>query len=206
MKNLFILCLVVLSTSFVQAQKFSFGAKVGANYHNWFSNYSNKNLGDKNTLFDAKPQLGYEFGVTARQKLSKKFSLNEEVLYTERSVSVLNFIATTPRIMLKTQYIAVPVFVSYNICKPLSFDLGGEYSRIVSSSSPFFKSIFDNLNAVSAIAGLSIHLSEKSKIQFRYIRTLTKISEVDWTDYNANVVTQEKVYSHSLNLAFGYQF
>ena len=200
MKNLFILCFAVASTSFVQAQKFSFGVKSGVNAHDWY--FNNANSSTSSILFNQhKPKLGYELGLTACQKLSQKISLNEEALFSQR-----NNMLSNNDWALKTQYLAIPVFLSFNVFKPLSIDLGGEYSRVVKFQLANSEYLFDSKDFASTLIGIRYNFLEKFNIHCRFVQTINKISQIELTDFNAVIIGKLTPHSHTLSLAFGYQF
>ena len=204
MKNLFIFCLFLFTCQSVFAQKFSFGMKGGANYYDWY--YSNIKYQRTNNLSQPyytdwfKALVGGELGVTAKQNIAKRFSLNEEVLFAIRNVKNTYFGTQ------KNLYLAVPIFVSYNFYKPLSLDLGGEYSRLIDTNVPYAKQFFDDYNFYNGMIGLRYSFLEHFNVHARYVHTFNKISEITWNDFNAEPIGISKLRSRTFNLSVGYNF
>ncbi len=204
MKNLFLFLCLTLSTQFVFAQKFSFGLKGGANVTDWYYSKPSKNPSISDNFHE--PVISYEFGATARQKLSKRVYLNEELLYTQRNMSINKKYFNGTTMYFACDYVAVPIFISYNVFKPLSLELGGEYSRIVKSSKFNYKETFQNEDFISGIVGLRYQFLKKLNVHCRYTHAFTKINEITWTDFNALEIGKSKLLAHTLSLAIGYNF
>lgn len=204
MKNLFLFLSLSLSTQFVFAQKYSFGLKGGANVTDWY--YTKTSNSQYAPIDFQQPYIGFDIGGTARQKLSQRFSLNEEILYSQRSISVDKKYFNGVTHYYKGGYIAIPLFVSYHFYKSISIDLGGEYSRIVKSTNFDFKRTFENENFISGIIGLRYQFQKYFDIHCRYTHNFSKMGEVTWTDFNANELGKSKQRAHTLSLAIGYNF
>ena len=202
MKNVFIFCLIFLSTNFVQAQKFRFGLTCGMDYHDWhYTGSQNSQLSGQ--AFDInffKPTVGGDFGVTAKQVFGHGFSLNEEVLYAQRNVTY------NGGLTYKNQYLAVPIYVSYNVYKPLSLDLGLEYSYLYKTNIFMRQAFFDDLNFLSGIVGIRYQFLKNFNIHGRYLPTFNKLSEVTLTDFNGNELSKVKLRSRTFSLSIGYDF
>ena len=204
MKTLSFLWLLVCTTQFAFAQKCNFGLKAGLNANEWYLTSSQTERPD--LLASNKIAISYELGATASQKLCQKFRLNEEVLYSQRNTISRTSINANQDFTTKYGYIAVPIFVSYNVYKPLSIDFGGEYSRAVNSSSAFYKVLFSNRNFANALVGLRYNICTNFDVHARYLHPLSKISEIQWTDYNGQLLNKSKLRSRTFSLAVGYNF
>jgi hypothetical protein len=155
---------------------------------------------------DYKKEISYEFGITATDKLEERLSINGEVLYSERNVS---YSYTDPDIhyqQFKHTFIALPIFGSYNVYKPLNIDFGGEVSRIVKSNMPNYKVFFENLNFINMLVGVRYNFLNHFNIHARYLHPITKISTMNWFDINGTSLGQSKLRSRTLSLAVGYSF
>lgn len=204
MKNHFILFLLALCTQPVFAQKFSYGLKIAANIHDWYFDTGSKEVqlsGINYSLLHYKPDLSGEFGVTAKYQFGNRLALNSEILYAQRNVTYNNGLT------YKNQYLAVPLFASVKVYKPLSLDLGMEYSRLYKSNIFYYKEyFFDNLDFWSGVVGIRYDFLKHFNIHGRYVHSLNKIQEITWTDFNATEIGKSKLRSRTFSLAVGYNF
>jgi predicted porin len=204
MKNLFLFLILMFSAQVVFAQKFSFGLKGGANATDFYYSNTPKSLSGGESINNThKPEISYEFGATVRQKLNQRWALNGEVLYTQRK-TITNY--SNGNYTIKGEYLAIPVFVSYNFYKPLSLDLGAEYSRLIKTNIVYKDQFYDNFNYLSGIIGLKYAFSKNLNAHFRYIHALNKVSAIEWTDFNGVPIGTAKLYSRTFSLAIGYNF
>ncbi len=127
-------------------------------------------------------------------------------MYSQRNISIDKKYFNGEIHYFISEYIAVPIFVSYNVYKPLSIDLGGEYSRLVRISNDIFKGLVENEDFISGIIGLRYQFQKNFDVHYRYTHNFTKVSEVIWTDFNAIQLGKSKQRAHTLSLAIGYSF
>lgn len=123
-------------------QRLSFGIKVGANY----SDFSNAN-------FDTEGLTGFHAGAIINFKLSGKWSIQEEFLYSQQGAKIKNatFINSED---LKLSYLTVPVVIKYHTNIGIYAEFGGQASMLTENAkNTSFKDFADKIDA-GAVAGL----------------------------------------------------
>lgn len=207
MKNHFILFLLALCTQPVFAQKFSYGLRGGMNYNIWHELHN-----DYIFNHSVEPEMGIELGLVARQKLINNIYINEELLYIHRNSSTKNKVTGERFVVMKNDFVAVPIYISYRFFGALHLDLGGQYSHIVNCKSTKYSSPYlntnelESLNLISAFIGLGYKPSKKINIDCRYIHTFNQISKYYFTDHNASVLSYQTESPRTFSLAIGYNF
>ncbi|SEC31129.1 Outer membrane protein beta-barrel domain-containing protein [Tenacibaculum sp. MAR_2009_124] len=111
-----IVCMIAFAT--VNAQDVKFGVKAGLNVSTIRLDYMGQDDPDIGS------RLGFHGGITLEAKLSDSFSIQPEVLYTQRGAKIED--AT-----FKVDYISLPVMAKYYPIKGLSLEVGPEVSFLV---------------------------------------------------------------------------
>ena len=165
MKKLFVTAIAIFTFSITtHAQDVDFGLKAGLNIANVLGGDV-----DRNNLFD------FHAGAFAEFKVSEKFSLQPEIVYSRQGTEVEN-IAT-----IKLDYINVPLLAKYYISEKVSVEAGPQMSFLVDDKVVFSEDLTFDTDAASfdfgLNAGLAYQISSKFSIQTRYYYGITTVSE-----------------------------
>lgn len=126
MKKLF-LSVAVMATSMAFAQSIGFGAKAGVNV----SNMTNE-VGDTETLQDAKAKVGYYAGLFVNVPVGANFSVQPEVMYNNVGQKFdYELLGNKASIKNNLDYISVPIMAQYNIFQGLYLEAGPQFSFLV---------------------------------------------------------------------------
>ncbi len=180
-KLLLITVITVLGLACANAQKIKFGTKAGLNLA--FI------TGDDTE--DFKPNIDFHFGIMAEWKISDKFGLQPEIVYS-RQGSDIN-IESEGRISLN--YLNIPIIGKYYVTKGLSLEAGPQIGYLLSTKGgsvnykDFLKSTDYGVNF-----GVGYKLDNGLNFSARYNLGLSNINDVDgFTDKNRNGVFQLSV-------------
>ncbi len=183
--------LLLATASNAQKDFFKAGLKAGANI--------NKLSGQS---FDQSFSFGYQGGAFATIKLSKKFSIQPEVLFTQSSVdtsSKFSDVYAFNKIdKVKLNQLTIPLLLNFNPSKFVSFQLGPQYSIIMNKDKTFVANGKDALKNgdFSLLGGLQLNIV-KFRIYGRYAVGLSNLNDID---------NKEKWKSQSVQLGVGFVF
>ncbi|WP_282079170.1 porin family protein [Aquimarina algiphila] len=180
-KLVFITIIIVLGLSNVNAQEIKFGVKAGLNLA-FITGDNAKNI-DPNTDF--------HFGALAEIKVSNKFSLQPELLYSGQGFNTN--IDSEGRIALN--YLNIPLMAKYYVTERLSLEAGPQVGFLLStkggaeSNKDLYKTMDFGVNF-----GLGYTLDNGIYFSARYNLGLSNINDVDgFSDKNRNGVFQLSV-------------
>lgn len=202
MKKIILTAVAVFGFAFANAQEVKFGVKAGLN----ISNFS----GD---VEDNKSRIGFQLGGFAEIKISDKFSIQPELLYSAQganSKEVDNANDYTFEEKINNSYLNIPVMAKFYVTPKFNVEVGPQIGFLLSSKTKFEES----LAGVSVSAkedtkdvfestdfglnfGLGYDLTEKLSIGGRYNLGLSNIVK-DAGDFKV----QNSVFTFSL----GYKF
>lgn len=131
-KIILIIAVTIVLIPTVQSQeKIQFGVKGGVNFTNMTSN---------DYLYDEKYKTGLYLGATVEIPLSKKLSIQPEIVYSSQGIKgkeLVNFISIVPGTMPvvyaehKLDYIKIPVLAKLYLVKNFSFEIGPSFNFLV---------------------------------------------------------------------------
>ncbi len=190
-KNLIITAIILIATQISNAQFLKVVAKGGANV--------TKITGSS---FDEKFSYGYHAGGFATIKLSKKLSLQPEVLLSQINTNVdssfntlyNNLIDPSYVKNISLKYLTIPVVLNYNLHKRFALQGGVQYAKLLESG----KSLLQNGEAafksgdLSALAGFQLSVS-RFVVSGRYLVGLNNINDIDNRDQWKNETIQLSV-------------
>ena len=167
-KIILITAFALFGTLTTQAQLLHLGAKVGINYANLTG--SDITVNTENYKSDA--ITGYHIGVLAEVKLTEKFSVQPELLYSTQGASYKNAIK---EIKNELGYLSIPVMAKIYLNNTFSLELGPQASFLLSEK--------DNVNLkdsktfdFAVAGGLGVKITKSLFIQGRYGLGLTEVS------------------------------
>jgi hypothetical protein len=180
MKKLLLICLLFVSAnSFAQGllKRLSFGLKAGANY----SDYTNAE-------FTTEGLVGFHAGALVNLKLTDKFSIQEEFLFSSQGAKMNNDLFGQQQ-DLKVYYMTVPILVKYRTNFGLYVEAGPQVGARIKED-PENKTVgeFAKKLDMTVVGGLGYQMKNGFGFGARYVYGLTPVS-----DYKiANVKTDAK--------------
>lgn len=182
MKKIILTAAAVFVFGFANAQKAQFGLKGGLNIAN--QNFSGEGAPSTSSL------TGVNVGCFVDIKVSEKFSVQPELLYSTQGVS-LNWLTDGATInSFKLNYINVPIIAKYYAAKKFSLEAGPQIGFLTKSTvngtssgvtvdvdaKQFFKSIDFGLNF-----GMSYDFTKKLSASLRYNIGLSNVGSDTFT-------------------------
>ncbi len=174
MKKIILSAVAVLAFGFTNAQDVKFGAKAGLN----ISNVSGES--------DSKSKAGLALGVFAEIKVSDKFSVQPELLY-----SVVGAKSNASSDKINLAYFNIPVMAKYYVADKFSLEAGPQIGFLSSakyvqgSSSANIKELYKSTDfGLSFGAGYDI--AKKIAVGVRYTAGLSNISSVSGVNQKNN--------------------
>lgn len=145
----------------VKAQIMKIGIKAGVNYANFTS-----------SKLQTDALTSYHAGLVANFRLSEKFSIQPEVMYSTQGASYKNVV---DEVKAELGYVSVPVLARIGLGKSVSLDLGPQFSWLAS------KNVDVNTDVkeldFGAAGGLSLKLTDNFFLQGGYILGLSEIGK-----------------------------
>ncbi|MBZ4190091.1 porin family protein [Niabella beijingensis] len=147
-------------------------------------------------------QYNYLVGFFAEIGVSKKFSVNPELLYSQtsstRDTSFKNVLPgfRKDQTKAKLNYLSIPILANYHLAGPLHIEAGPQFSILTSSD----KNLLENGKEAfkkgdfSMIGGVQLKFS-KLRVSGRYVIGLSNVSDLP---------QQERWKNQALQLAVGY--
>lgn len=177
MKNLFLLCIVLVSSSsFSQSffDKLHFGLKAGGNYSGFY-----------NADFETEGLAGFHAGAIIAYEINKNFSIQEEILFSTQGAKLKGGFSDGKD--LKLSYVSVPIVLKYKTDFGLYFEAGPQIGILASED---FKEITNDDFAEKIDGGLTggigYQFSNGFGIGARYYMGLTDISKSKSAAINTN--------------------
>jgi hypothetical protein len=206
MKKIILTAMAVFAFGFANAQKVEFGAKAGIN------------LAKLTDFEEANPsnRVGFLGGVFAEIKLTEKFSIQPEILYSEEGVKgrlndleigVINS-SIDANFTLKLSYVRIPVLAKFYASEAFYFEAGPQIGFLTSSKMKI-KTNFNSIEATQDVnifksvdynmaVGLGYNFTKKIFLTGRYNFGLTNIAKESQDDSK----NKNSVFS----FAVGYKF
>jgi len=177
MKNLFLLCIVLVSSSVFSQSIFDrlhFGVKAGGNY----SDFSNAN-------FDTEGLPGFHAGAIIAFDINEKWSVQEDFLFSTQGAKIKDGISDGKD--LKLSYVSVPIVLKYKTSFGLYFEAGPQVGILASED---FKELTNDDFAekidAGMVGGIGYQFPNGLGIGARYYYGLTDISKIKSTTINTD--------------------
>lgn len=200
MKKVILAVVAVMSFAFANAQDVKFGLKGGINLSNF--------TGD---IEDASSKVGFQVGGFAEFKLSDKFAIQPELLYSTQGAkykeSEVNYLYKET---INMGYLNVPVMAKYYVIDKLSIEAGPQIGFLLSAKDKWEEtylgekysgkeSIKDSFKTVdfSLNVGAGYDFTENVSAGIRYNFGVSNIS-----DFEDN----GKIHNNVISLFVGYKF
>lgn len=185
MKKIILTTIAVCAFGFANAQETKFGAKVALNIASL--------TGD---VEDASSLVGFQIGAFAEFKISEKFAIQPELMYSGQGAS------SDGDGDLNLNYINIPVMAKYYVAKSFSLEAGPQIGFLVSAKADgedakdFISSIDFGLNL-----GAGYDITEKFSAGLRYNFGLSNVFDID-PEFGEDISANNGVFS----LSVGYKF
>ncbi|MGH1384785.1 porin family protein [Kordia sp.] len=196
MKKRSIFLVLLLVGFYTNAQNISFGFKGGLNLSSIYGDNSD----------GTKMRAGVHLGVMSEFKLTSKFSIQPELLYSQQGVNQDVFFtliqdAIAPEITLKSRYnyLNLPILAKYYASENFSLEFGPQVGFLVSAKQEGDGQELDVKDGVKSIdfgvsVGFGYKLSSGLNFSARYNAGLSNINDVDGiSDENTNGVIQVSI-------------
>jgi hypothetical protein len=194
-KTIIILFVFLVGTVSASAQIFRLGGKLG-------TTVSKIN----GVAFDEKFQYGFHAGGFVQLKLSKKLTLQPELMFNQVNTSVDSNFHTIYTSLgsanylrnIQLKYLSIPLVANYNLGKAVALQGGVQYGKLLSSSQSLVQngqSAFKN-GDFSVLAGVQFQVS-KFVVSGRYIIGLNNLNDLD---------NQSQWKGQSLQASVGFRF
>lgn len=200
MKKVILAAIAVMAFGFANAQDVKFGLKGGIN----LSRFS----GD---IEDASSKIGFQVGGFAEFKLTDKFSIQPELLYSTQGAkfeeSEVNYFYKEK---INTNYLNVPVMAKYYVASKFSVEAGPQIGFLLSAKDKWEEMYYgeknsgtddakDDIKSVSfgLNVGAGYDFTENVSVGVRYNFGLSNISDFD---------SDAKIHNNVVSLSVGYKF
>ena len=149
----------------VKAQIMKIGIKAGVNYANFTS-----------SKLQTDALTSYHAGLVANFRLSEKFSIQPEVMYSTQGASYKNVVdEVVDEVKAELGYVSVPVLARIGLGKSVTLDLGPQFSWLASKNVDFNTEVKEL--DFGAAGGLSLKLTDNIFLQGRYVLGLSEIGK-----------------------------
>lgn len=210
MKRIFLTVIAVLAIGSMNAQEIKYGVKAGLNISTF-----NGDVAD----FDVKSKAGFHIGALVEIKLTDKFSIQPELLYsmqgakTEFSFSD-EFSSASEKNDIKLGYLNIPIMAKYYVAPGFSVEAGPQIGFLLSAKNEYTAHYFigeelsdsgerDIKDATKSVDfgfnfGAGYDFTDNIFVQARYNLGLTSTSE--------NAINEFDPKNGVFQLSLGYKF
>ena len=191
MKTKLAIMAIALLTMQAASAQFRLGAKAGAN----LVKVDGKSFKDEF-------RYGYHLGGFAEIGISKKFSIQPEVLFNQYSTtldssfkSIYQNVISSEQSHVKLNYLSIPILLNYKFIGPVYLQAGPSFSILMNHDKNFLQNGGDAFSKgdFSMIGGVQVRLS-KLYLTGRYVVGLANINDID---------NQDKWKSQAIQLSVG---
>lgn len=188
MKKIILTVAAVFAFGFANAQDVKFGVKAGLNVSNFTGDVSN-----------AKSRIGYQVGGLVDIKVSDKFSVQPELVYTSLGAKDDSFGTS---VTVNVDYLAVPVMARYYVADKFSLEAGPQIGFLLSAKvkadgdSADVKDSFESTD-FGVNLGAGFDFTENLSAGIRYTVGISNIAKDSGND---------KVHNSNLAFALAYKF
>ena len=197
MKKLLLTTAALFAFTFANAQETKFGVKAGLNLGNLSGNATDAFVDE-----DTEMRLSFHVGGFAEIKLSDKFAIQPEVLYSVEGAKQ-DISGESEKLIWDLAFINIPVMAKYYATDKLSFEAGPQIGFLTKAELTFDGDTVEDLKedstkstAFSANLGAGYNFTENISAGLRYSIGLSDILDVDGYELKSNVIS----------LSVGYKF
>lgn len=199
MKKIILTAVAVMAFAFSNAQETRFGVKGGANLANLTGDYEG-----------ASSMVGFHVGGFAEIKLSDKFAIQPELLYSAQGAKVKQtFFEETDKYDVKLSYLNIPVLAKYYVTEEFSVEAGPQLGVLLSAkegkedAKDYYKSVDFGFNV-----GAGYNFTEDLSVGVRYTAGLSSVAKTPEGDaeFEGFDVPSIAIRNSVLALSVGYKF
>jgi long-subunit fatty acid transport protein len=202
MKKIILTAMAVFALSFANAQETKFGAKVALNIASV--------TGD---VEDASSLVGFQIGGFAEFKISDKFAIQPELMYSAQGVKEsYSEVGYSFKYESKLAYLNIPVMAKFYATPKFSLEFGPQIGFLLSAKADYTETlegvslsesedIKDNLESVDfgLNFGAGYDFTENLTAGLRYNLGLSNVAKTDTGD-------NSKIHNSVFSLSLGYKF
>jgi len=199
------LILGILVTSPVHCQ-IDLGIKAGLNNSTNVDNLETTNEFEN----DKEYRTGYHIGIVSNINLSEKFTINPEMLYSQKGYKNVSRVVYTydaygnpleydeSKYDVRLNYIVVPVLFGYEVVNNLYLYTGPEFGYLFNTNANF------NNGFEFSLAGGTGYNIGRFTIELRYIHGLSSLTtDAQYTDIYGNPIDDPKFQNRLFQLSLG---
>ncbi|MCL9806141.1 PorT family protein [Flavobacterium amniphilum] len=197
MKKILLTTAALFAFSFAHAQETKFGVKAGLNLGNLSGNATDAFVDE-----DTKMRTSFHVGGFAEIKLSEKFALQPEVLYSVEGAKQ-DIDGESEKLIWDLAFVNIPVMAKYYATDKLSIEAGPQIGFLTKAELTFDGDTVEDLKedstkstAFSGNFGVGYNFTDNISANLRYSLGLSDILDVDGFELKSNV----------LSLSVGYKF
>jgi opacity protein-like surface antigen len=196
MKKILLTAGALFAFTFVNAQEVKFGAKAGLNLGNLSGNATDAFVDE-----DTKMRPSFHVGGFAEIKLSDKFAIQPEVLYSVEGAKQ-DVDGESEKLIWDLAFVNIPIMAKYYATEKLSIEAGPQIGFLTKAELTFDGDNVADLKedskstAFSGNFGVGYSFTENISANLRYSLGLSDILDVDGFELKSNV----------LSLSIGYKF
>jgi len=199
MKKIMLTAAAVLAFAFSNAQETKFGVKAGLNLANLTGDYDG-----------ASSLIGFHVGGFAEIKLTDKFAIQPELLYSAQGAKIeQTFFDESFEFDTKLNYLNIPVLAKYYITEGFSVEAGPQVGFLLSAkedgedAKDYYKSVDFGFNV-----GAGYNFTENLSVGLRYTIGLSSIADVPDSEegFEDFDVSDIDVKNSVFALSVGYKF
>ena len=198
MKKIILSAVAVMAFGFANAQDAKFGVKGGVNFATLSGDVENESS-----------IVGFNVGGFAEIKISDKFSVQPELLYSTQGAKFeYSEFGNTYKETLKLAYLNLPVMAKYYVAPKFSLEAGPQIGFLLSAKDEYSgegmsgsANVKDNFNSIDfgLNFGAGFDFTDNFSAGIRYNLGLSNIADTEAGD-------DTKVTSNVLSLSVGYKF
>lgn len=210
MKKIILTVMAIFAVGAAKAQEIKYGVKAGLNL---------STLTGDVAYYDVKSKAGFHVGGFAEFKITDKFAVQPELLYSTQGGKISfsssdDFSYTNDKRDIKLAYLNLPVMAKYYIIPGLSVEAGPQVGFLLSAKNEYqiYSSVSEDLSGSGEEdikgdsksvdfgfnLGAGYEFTENIFVQARYNFGMTSISEDSINEYDPK--------NGVLQLSFGYKF
>ena len=194
MKKLLLTAATVFAFGFANAQEFKFGVKAGLNVGDLTGNATEAFIDE-----DTNMRPSFHVGGLVEMKLSSKFALQSEVLYSVEGAKQ-DVPGDSEKLIWDLQFVNIPVMAKFYATEKLSIEAGPQVGFLTKAELIYDGDTVEDLKddskstAFSGNLGVGYNFTDNISAGLRYSLGLSDILDVDGYELKSNVLSLSGSY------------